>query len=67
MQYEVALKTVKKYVKMSAVENQPHIDLTLVDAKERYEVEKALAALKLYVKRGDLTEQELNLELGLKA
>lgn len=67
MQYEEALKIVKKYVKMSAVENQPHIDLTLAEAHERYEVEKALAALKLYVKRGDLTEQALNLELGLKA
>lgn len=66
MQLEAAIKTVKKYVKMSAVENQPHIDLTLVDALERAEVEKALVALKMYVKKGDISDADLNHELGLK-
>ncbi len=66
MQLEAAIKTVKKYIKMSAIENQPHIDLTLVDALKRAEVEKALAALKMYVKKGDITEADLNQELGLK-
>lgn len=66
MQLEAAIKTVKKYIKMSAVENQPHIDLTLVDALERADVERALAALKMYVKKGDITDADLNAELGLK-
>ncbi len=66
MQLEAAIKVVKKYVKMSAVENQPHIDLTLVDAHERHEVQKALAALKMYVKKGEISDADLNQELGLK-
>jgi len=66
MELSNAIALVKKYVKMSAIENQNHIDLTLVDSKERPEVEKALAALKMYVKKGDITEAELNQDLGLK-
>lgn len=66
MQLEAAIKVVKKYVKMSAVENQPHIDLTLVDVHERDEVQKALAALKMYVKKGEISDADLNQELGLK-
>lgn len=67
MELQAALKYVKKFVKMSAIDNQAHIDLTQAPASERVELERALAALKLYIKRGDTTQEAVNSELGLKS
>ena len=65
MELESAIKLLKNAVKNSHLDNQKHIDLTLVDAQERPKYEKALMYCRAKVAQGELTEEELKNRLGL--
>ncbi len=65
--YEEAVKQLKKAVKTSHIENQKHIDLTLVDPNERESLQKALMFIKAMIVRGELTDQQFKSDVGLEA
>lgn len=65
MNLDEAIKMLRNAVKDSHLENQKHIDLSLVDASERAEYEKALMYCQASVARGELTDEELKNRLGL--
>lgn len=65
MSLENSINKLKSIVKFSDVKGQKHIDLTLVDAGQRVEYQKALAEVNIAVKKGELTEDELKQRLGL--
>ena len=62
---DAAIELLKNAVKFSHLDNQKHIDLTLVQADERARYEKALMICRQEVIRGTLTDQELKIRLGL--
>ena len=63
--FDQAVQKLKKAVKYSHLDNQKHIDLTLVNPDERAELQKALMAVQVAVKNGELSEEELKAQLGL--
>ena len=65
MSLQDSIAKLKTIVKYSAVKGQKHIDLSLVNASERMEYEKALAKVNVAVTKGELTEDELKARLGL--
>ncbi len=65
MNLDQAIELLKKTVKDSHLKSQKHIDLTLVDAKERIHYEEALMVAKAHVAQGKLTQAQLNERLGL--
>jgi len=65
MNLEEAIDLLKNAVKESHIDNQKHIDLSLVDAQERLVYEKALMFCQAYVARGEITDEELKGRLGL--
>lgn len=65
MEIEKAISLLKKAVKESHIDGQKHIDLTLVDAQERPQYEKALMHCRAKVAQGELTESDLRTRLGL--
>jgi hypothetical protein len=65
MSLQDSIAKLKTIVKYSAVKGQKHIDLSLVNAPERLDYEKALAEVNVAVKKGELTEDELLARLGL--
>ena len=64
-QFELAVTLLKQAVKQSHLDNQPHIDLTLVDASRRAEFEEALAQVNKAVIQGAITRPALLKLLGL--
>lgn len=66
MTFEEAIELLKKAVKESNIKNQPHIDLSLVNADDRPSYEKALVIANAEVLKGTLTKTELISKLGLK-
>lgn len=65
MELDAAIELLKNAVKFSHLEDQKHIDLSLVDAKERAQYEKALMYCQAKVAQGELSEDELKSRLGL--
>lgn len=64
--YESAIKKVKLAVKESHLNNQRHIDLSVVIASERAATQEALAFLKAYVMRGEKSDADLKKDLGIE-
>jgi len=65
MDLESAIKLLKNIVKESHLPGQKHIDLTLAQADERAEYEKALMLTRQEVIKGTLSEEDLKIRLGL--
>ncbi|EQC44157.1 hypothetical protein [Bacteriovorax sp. DB6_IX] len=63
--FEEAVKLLRNAVKYSNIKNQKHLDLSLINAKERLEYHKALMVVQSSVKRGELSQADLNEKLGL--
>jgi len=67
MNLDQAIDLVKKAVKESHLVGQKHVDLSLVDASERAEVEKALMYCQANVAQGVISQEDLKTRLGLNA
>ena len=65
MTLEEAINLLRNAVKESHLDNQRHIDLTLVDASERATYEKALMVCQAAVAQEQLTDADLKTRLGL--
>lgn len=65
MTLDQALELLKNAVKESHLDNQPHIDLTLVSASDRFEYQKALMVMKEAIAQEQITEVEVKERLGL--
>lgn len=65
--YEEAVTKLKKAVKTSHIENQKHIDLTLVDPNEREQLQKALMFIKAMIVRGEISDSQFKSDIGLEA
>ena len=63
--YEQAIEIVKKAVKESHLDNQRHIDLSVVNAEFRLETQNALAYLQSLVMRGQIEDDQLKRDLGI--
>lgn len=63
--FEDAVKLLKNAVKYSNIKNQKHLDLSIINANERLEYHKALMVVQSSVKRGEITQAEVNEKLGL--
>jgi hypothetical protein len=65
MELDTAIKLLKNAVKESHLPGQMHVDLSLVQASERAEYEKALMVCRQEVIQGNLTDTDLKTRLGL--
>lgn len=65
MNLEEAINLLKNAVKESHIENQKHIDLSLVDASVRADYEKALMICRAAVAQQQLSDDDLKSRLGL--
>lgn len=65
MNLDDAIKLLKNAVKESHIDNQMHIDLSLVDASDRADYEKALMYCQASVAQGKLSDEDLKSRLGL--
>ncbi|MDD0852923.1 hypothetical protein HBN50_07440 [Halobacteriovorax sp. GB3] len=63
--FDQAVELLKNAVKYSTIENQKHLDLSLVNAPERVKYQEALMVVQSAVKRGEISDQELKSLLGL--
>lgn len=64
--FENAIELLKNAVKYSNIENQKHIDLTLINASERLKYQLALVVVQNAIAKGDKTQSQVNESLGLK-
>jgi hypothetical protein len=60
-----ALKLLKNAVKESHLDNQPHLDFSVVVAHEREKYVRAMISVKSALNKGELTEAEVKSYLGL--
>lgn len=65
MNFEEAVMLLRNAVKYSHIQGQKHIDLTLIDAQERPEYQKALAVCRAHVAQDLISQADLNTALGL--
>lgn len=65
MNFEDAVELLKNAVKFSHIDDQKHIDLTLVDASQRSTYQNALVIVNRMVLDGKMTREELRHALGL--
>ncbi|EQC49422.1 hypothetical protein M899_1741 [Bacteriovorax sp. BSW11_IV] len=63
--FDEAVELLKNAVKYSTIENQKHLDLSVINAPDRLEYQKALMVVQSAVKRGEITQDELKQRLGL--
>lgn len=63
--FEDAVKLLKKAVKYSHLDNQKHVDFSLVNANHLDEYKKAMMIVREAVSDGELTEEDLKKRLGL--
>ena len=63
--FEKAVSLLKKAVKSSHLDNQKHIDFSLVNAPHLDEYKKAMITVQTAVKEGEITQDELKKRLGL--
>lgn len=64
--FEDAITLLKNAVKYSTIENQKHIDLTVISANERVKYQLALVVIQTAVANGEKTQSQINEFLGLK-
>ncbi len=62
---EEAINLLRRAVKDSHLENQKHLDLTLVSAHERGQFQRALIVTKESIRQGIISQDELDRRLGL--
>lgn len=67
MNFEDAVTMLKNAVKNSHLDDQKHIDLSLIDASVRAEYQKALMVCQAHVAQGHISQEDLKTRLGLKA
>ena len=65
MTLDQALELLKGIVKESHLDNQPHLDLSLISASERYEYQKALMIMKEAIAQEQISEAEVKETLGI--
>ena len=63
--FEEAISLLKKAVKYSNIDNQKHLDFTLVDAQERFLYQQALIVTQTSVIKGEYTQAQINELIGL--
>lgn len=64
--YDEAVTKLKRAVKFSHIDNQKHLDLTLVDPDSREELQKALMFIKAMIVRGEVTDAQFKSDVGLE-
>ena len=65
MTYEDAVEFLRSAVKESHLDNQRHIDLSVIDADKREKAQKALISVRTYMANGDVKESQVKKDLGL--
>lgn len=65
LSFEEAVAILRNAVKTSHLDNQKHIDFSLVNANERDKYQKAMMVVNFAVTKGELTKEELQHKLGL--
>ena len=65
MTYKEAVNILRFAVKESHLEEQRHIDLSVVTADKRKEAQEALMWVRTFVARGEISEEELKRDLGI--
>ena len=63
--FEDAVKLLRKAVKHSHLDNQKHVDFSLVNADHLDDYKKAMMLVRAAVNDGELTEDDLKKRLGL--
>ena len=63
--FEKAISLLKKAVKHSHLDNQKHLDFSLVNATHLDEYQLAMITVQTAVKEGEITQEELKRRLGL--
>lgn len=58
MELDQAIEILKKAVKFSAVEDQKHLDLSVIPADEKPKYQEALMVSQLAIKAGKITKDE---------
>lgn len=66
MTYEEAVALLRPAVKESHLEDQRHIDLTVLPAGRRGEARRALMWARAHVARGRVSEERLKRDLGIE-
>ena len=62
---ESAIKLLRNAVKESNIKNQKHIDLTVIDAKEKLTYQHALVITQKAIEAGEIQEDEFKQKVGL--
>ncbi len=65
MTYQQAIEILKYAVKDSHLDNQRHIDLTVVGTEKREEAEQALISLRTYMAKQEVSEAQVKKDLGI--
>jgi hypothetical protein len=63
--FDDAVKLLRNAVKYSNIKNQKHLDLSVINAKDRIDYQKALMVVQSSVARGEISQAEVNEKLGL--
>tara|TARA_B100000683_G_scaffold266977_1_gene299997 strand:+ start:2306 stop:2512 length:207 start_codon:yes stop_codon:yes gene_type:complete len=63
--FEKAVSLLKNAVKYSHLDNQKHIDFSLVNAPHLDDYKKAMVTVQKAVQDGDITQDDLKKKLGL--
>ena len=63
--FDEAIALLKTAVKYSNIDDQKHLDLSLVDANERYLYQQALMVTQTSVIKGEYTQAQINELIGL--
>ena len=64
-EFEKAVSLLKNAVKYSHLDNQKHIDFSLVNAPHLDEYKRAMVVVQTAVKEGEISQDELKRKLGL--
>jgi len=63
--FEEAISLLRNAVKYSHLDNQKHLDFSLVNASHLDDYQKAMITVQTAVKEGEVTQDELKRKLGL--
>lgn len=66
MTFTEAVAFLRRFVKYSEVKNQKHIDLSLCLAEDRLKGQEALMVTRMAVEKGETTEEQLKIDLGIE-
>ena len=65
MTYQRAVEILKYAVKDSHLDNQRHIDLSVIPAEKRDKAEQALITLRTYIAKKEVSESQVKKDLGI--